>query len=104
MRRIAAFLSAERASKRAPSLASVIRHFRVVEKDVVLEESAGVLSDRIEQPAYRRPCLAVDEWVCAAATTSGRAAMYLGVDGEGRDIERPRALDDLAVLIHPDEV
>ena len=47
---------------------------RVVEENMILVEGAGVLRDRVEDPADRGPGLPYTECAWAAATISGRAA------------------------------
>ena len=76
----------------------------VVEEAVVLEEGAGVLGDRVEQPAEGRPArpdLAVG---VGGGLDVGPGRVHLRVDGEGGHVHRPVALDDLALVVHEDEV
>ena len=43
-------------------------------------------------------------WVWAAAWHVGAGGVHLRVDGEGGDVDRPVALDDLALVVHEDQV
>ena len=54
----------------------------VVEQGVVAVERAGVLGDRIEQPAQRRPGLAVHGMRVRGGHDVGSRRVHLRVDGE----------------------
>ena len=76
----------------------------VVEEAVVGPEGAGVLRERVEQPAERRPALAVHGVRVGGGHDVGPGGVDLGVDGEGRAVDRPVALDHLAVVVDENEV
>ena len=65
------------------------QHLRVVKKDMVFEESAGVLRDGIEQPTDCRPRLAVERVAMRRSDDFRSRCMDMGVDGEGGDVYRP---------------
>jgi hypothetical protein len=71
---------------------------------VVLEEGACILCDRIDEPSDCRPRFAVDRVGLRSRDDIWTSSMNLGVYGESGNIERPGTLDDLAALVHPDEV
>ena len=87
--------------------ASTLEHDRAAllgDDGVVVVEDARVLRDRVERDAERAERLAVHEWLCAAATTSGRACVDRRVDHERGTIDRLRAVHDVARVVDQDEV
>ena len=71
----------------------------VVEQDVVLEEDARVLGERIERAAEGRERLAVHGVGVGGGDDVGSGGVDLRVDGERRLVDRPVALDDLALVV-----
>ena len=76
----------------------------VVEHRMIPVEGARVLRQGIERPAQRRPGLAVDGVGVGGRHDVGAGGMDLRVDGEGGGVDRPVALDDLAAVVHQEEV
>ena len=76
----------------------------VVEDRVVAVERAGVLGQRIERPAQRRPRLTVHGMRMGGRDDVRTSRVDLRVDREGRRVDRPIALDDLTAVVDQDEV
>ncbi len=76
----------------------------LVEQGMVLVEGARILGDRIEQPAERRPRLAVHRMGVRGADHVRAGGVHLRVDGERGRVQRPVPLDDRAVVPHQQQV
>ena len=102
--RIAALPSPRASAMRLPS--SRFEHGArvVVEDGVVAVEGAGVLRQRIERAAQRRPRLAVRRVAVGGRHDVGAGGVDLRVDHERRRVQRPVALDDLALVVHEEQV
>ena len=72
--------------------------------DVVLEEDAGVLRDRVELSTERGEGLAVDRVGVGRGDDVGPRGVDGRVDDERRAIDRALALDDLAVVVDENQV
>ena len=71
----------------------------VVEHGVVLVERADVLGQRVEEPAERRPRLAVDRVRVRGRDHVGPRGVDLRVDRERGAVDHGVALDDLALVV-----
>jgi hypothetical protein len=71
---------------------------------VVAVEGAGVLGQRVEQPAEGRPRLAVQRVGVGGSDDIGPGRVHCPMDAERRSVDLPLALDDVALLVHHDEV
>src|SRR5712691_10126816 len=76
----------------------------IVEERVVLEESAGVLRQRIEQPPQARERLAVHRVRVGGGDRVGAGGVDLRMDREGRGIDRAVPFHHLALMIDEDQV
>ena len=76
----------------------------VVEEHVVVIEGAGVLGDRVEEATERRPRFAVHRVAMRRCVHIGTGGVDLAVDRKGRSIDDVIALDDLAVMVHEQQV
>ena len=102
--RMAALASPRAWAMRLPS--SSVEHDAgvVVEHHVVAVERARVLGERIERAAQRRPRLAVHRVGVRGGHHVGAGGVDLRVDHERGRVHRPGALDDLAPVVHEQEV
>lgn len=76
----------------------------VTDDDVVLEERAGVLGDRLDRAAGGAPCRAIDRVGVAHGDDVGVLLVHVGVQDEARPVDRVAALDHAARMIHQDQV
>ena len=76
----------------------------VVEQRVVVVERADVLGQRVEEPAERRPRLAVHRVRVGGRDHVGPGGVDLRVDRERGAVDRRVALDDLALVVDQDQV
>src|SRR5262245_13440996 len=98
------FVLAERGGD-ALAFDRVVNHSRVIVEDaMVFIERTGVLSDRIERARQGRPRFAVHRMRVGGRHTIGARRVNRRVDGEGGDVDRGAALDDLAFMVDQDQV
>ena len=65
---------------------------------MVVVKGAGVLGERIEEAAERRPCLAVERMGVSGGHHVGTGHVHPGVNGECRLVDRTVAFDHAARL------
>src|SRR5471030_2145990 len=76
----------------------------VVEQAVIFVKRAGILRDRIEQPAERRPRFAVHGMGVSGGHGVGPRGVYAGMDGEGGGVDRAVALDRFAQVVDQNQI
>src|SRR5262245_59501171 len=98
------FVLAERGGE-ALAFDLVVNHSGVIVVDaVVFIERAGVLRDRIERAPQGRPRFAVYRMRVGGGHRIGARRVNRRVDGEGGDVDRVFALDDLAIMVDQDQI
>ena len=71
---------------------------------MVLEKCARVLSDRVQVPAQRRECLAVQGMSVRCCDDVGTSLVYGSVDDEGGPVHRCVAHDHVALVVDEDQI